>query len=122
MFKNLFEIRDKNGWPLEMFENRPIKNFIRVIGMLLLGRAKIVKSRNYTTLLEKWDNWRVSAPQCGSDLCGLKNFTTSLKTAHYVDIRIRSNGKYYHSHGDWIKYLAEHADKIEHNCDCEGPR
>jgi len=31
---------DSYGWPLELYVNSPIKNFIRIVGMLILGRAK----------------------------------------------------------------------------------
>jgi hypothetical protein len=50
------------------------------------------------------ESWHVQCPRYGS-LEGLDEFVKSLNNTHFVDIRIRSNGKYYWTDGDWIKGL-----------------
>ena len=101
----MFKLTDKTGfWPLELYKNKPIRNAFRIVGMLLLGRAKIKFRKNFSWFWEKWKPWFVESPRSGS-LEGLKEFVESLQGTHYIDIRIRHNGKYHYSEGDWIKHL-----------------
>ncbi len=85
-------------------------------------QEKIAKQRTESAVDEKWLTWPVGAPSSGyPDKKEIAALALSLKASHYVDVRIRHDGKYWYVNGDWIKYL----DQLFWGCkecrgDCKG--
>ncbi len=41
------KLTDIHGYPLELYKDRPIKNFFRIAGMFIIGRINIVRDKNF---------------------------------------------------------------------------
>lgn len=85
-------------------EGLPVTTIMRVLVRFYGLSVEDAKRAAFGQDKQHEESWHVQPPRFGS-LEGLEEFRKSLNNTHYVDIRIRTNGKYYWTDGDWIKCL-----------------